>query len=227
MQEHSLVGPADRRNVTDLGRLEALDVPERDHGALARGQLLQGLLEAVEGLAPHGDALGGVLGPVMGRAGPAAVGAKPIRVLRALGAMGRAEGGEGGGAILPPGAGPGAVGEDAEDPGLEGGASLEPGQALEHREPGLLHDLVGRRGAGHEGAGEPSQGGIVATDHLDEGGLVSVEQATHEQRLGRRGAGQGRLRGLPTGHASVGGATPSRWVCSTAMPPARAPSPTG
>ena len=132
----------------DLLRVPALDVAQDDDLLLARRQLGDRgphLLERLAGQQPllRAGALCGGIAPAAGvqrvvgaagsgpgrrRARPRASGAsEDSGTLRALPFPARAR----------------AVGDDAQDPGLQAGAALEAVQALEDAEPRLLDDLLG------------------------------------------------------------------------------------
>ena len=68
------------------------------------------------------------------------------------------------------------------NPGAQGGAALETGDALQHREPGLLHHLLGERGAVHEGQRDAEHGGVVAAHNLEKGRLVAAAESGDERR---------------------------------------------
>ena len=77
----------------------------------------------------------------------------------------------------------GAVGEDAEEPGLEGGAGLEAIDALEDAEPGLLNDVLGGGAVADVEEGEADEGRLVAIDKDHEGALVTGAKGGDEANL--------------------------------------------
>jgi hypothetical protein len=84
----------------------------------------------------------------------------------------------------------GPVHEDAEEPGLEAGASLEPVDAADHAEPRVLDDLLGDRPARHDRLGEAHQARLVLADELGERTLVAQPEARDELAVvGHRGGG--------------------------------------
>ena len=94
--------------------------------------------------------------------------------------------------------GDGLVHEDLEDPRLERRSALEAVQALEHRQPGLLGDLLGHRPAGHVDHGQPHHRRLMLLDQARErllvagpqgGELVEVVGHGRTDVAGRVGAG--------------------------------------
>ena len=71
---------------------------------------------------------------------------------------------------------PGLVEEDREGPGAQRRAGLEPRQPPQHREPGVLHDLLGHRARPHEVLRETQQRARVGIDEVCEDGLVTAPQ---------------------------------------------------
>src|SRR2546423_5257592 len=69
-----------------------------------------------------------------------------------------------------------AVDEDAKQPGPQRRAALEGLQAAEHRKPGFLRHVIGRRGRTHECASDTAQSRIVACDEALECLLVADSQ---------------------------------------------------
>ena len=70
----------------------------------------------------------------------------------------------------------GLVDHDRDDPGLQRRAALEAIKALQHAEPGLLHDLLGHRSRLHVGSRHSHHGGVVARDERLEGLFVTGAQ---------------------------------------------------
>src|SRR6059058_2050424 len=132
MQEHALVRLAELEQLADIVRLPALDVAEDDHVALFRRQLFDRGFQRVERLA-SAEMLFGQLVPAGRRARPVARPARvllveeTVRVDRGLVVVGVAgwQRRERHGPALALPAGLRGVREDAEDPGLQGGALLE------------------------------------------------------------------------------------------------------
>jgi hypothetical protein len=101
------------------------------------------------------------------------------------------------GALFSTGGGAGPVEKDAEEPGLERGPALEPLDAPDDREPGVLAHLFGDGPAADGGLGEAKQPRLVHADELDERGLVAGTQPLDEPDVilhadrGYDGAGAG------------------------------------
>ena len=116
------------------------------------------------------------------------------------------------------------VGEDPEDPGLERRAALEPVDPAHHRDPGLLHDLLGDRARGHVGLRDPDHRRAVAVDQLGERRLVAVAESGDQVRVAarrphRRLSAQGRRNSrAPTGTAPSSSRTSLRPARSSASP---------
>src|SRR4051812_32581369 len=87
-----------------------------------------------------------------------------------------ANGREGDEATFALGTRPGAVDDDAEDPGLEGRAPLEAIQPAQHTEPRLLDDLLGHLAPADVGACHPQHARMVAIEQLNEGGFIATAQ---------------------------------------------------
>jgi Methyltransferase domain len=75
------------------------------------------------------------------------------------------------------------VGHDPKDPGLERGAALEAGAAVEHGDPCLLDDLLGDRAALHVQLREPEHCAAVAADERREGDFVAGPECVDESKL--------------------------------------------
>lgn len=82
MEQHTLVGLDDLKDVTDLLGVEPIDVSKRHDGALVRRQLGDSLPETVERLLPHQELLRRVIVPAPGRLRPHAVGQTRVRARR-------------------------------------------------------------------------------------------------------------------------------------------------
>ena len=96
--------------------------------------------------------------------------------------------------------GPGAraVQHDAEHPGDQRGATLEAADAGEHRQPGVLHHLLGLRAAADDRGGDADQRAMEAPDQRSIGAFFATAQPGQEVRLVELGLTHG---GLP----------PERW----------------
>src|SRR5438067_8629606 len=174
MQQDALVAFGNAQDVAHFGGLATLDVPQRDHRALAGGQLLHRALDRLDCFAPEQL----LLRPWRRRRRP---------VPRPMGMIGRPEpeGIDGGLVVfraqrrerdragLTDAAGPGAIGEDAEDPSAKRGAPFELRQTLEDAEPSLLHHLLGDGAAGHEREGDVQHRWMEPLDEDEEGLLVA------------------------------------------------------
>src|SRR5690606_25672163 len=83
-------------------------------------------------------------------------------------------------ASFPPGTRSGSIHEDAEDPGPQGGAALEPAEPREHSEPRVLYDFLGLFPASHEGPGEPQHGCVITIEEPLERGLITIPEGAKE-----------------------------------------------
>src|SRR5215475_14798809 len=126
---------------------------------------------------PRLDPVLGLLDPAFRRVRPSATRAEPGGVHHRAG-IGHRDA-----ALLPHAGRPRTVDQDAEQPGLQRGPALEPVQAAEHRQPGVLDDLLGHRRAGHERQREPEHGTVVAFHERDEGPFVTRPQAAEQLRV--------------------------------------------
>src|SRR5436305_158484 len=136
MQEDTLVALRDAEDLAGVLGVEAVDVPQRDHGPLVLGQSLDGGLDARPCLAREEPLLRHVARIARARrpvAGPAVVRAEePVRIdgpFVALLVAGETR--ERHAASLPLAARLGGVAEDPEDPGLERRAAFESVEAGE------------------------------------------------------------------------------------------------
>ena len=91
------------------------------------------------------------------------------------------------GAVLPNAGGSGPVDQNAEQPGLERRPSLEPVDAAEHADPGVLDDFLGNGVAGHEGASETQERRVVPGDERQERGLIAGAEPGQQLRVGLHG----------------------------------------
>jgi hypothetical protein len=174
VQEHPLVGLGKLERVTDLLGTPALDVAERDHGAL-RGW------ERLDRVADHAERFGAeqpLLRPALGRRRPLAA-HEAAGIHRRL----RLERGERTGARLALSSGLSPVRDDAEDPRLERGAALEAVDAVQDCEPALLHHVLGDRTARDVHLRDAYERGLVHADQLLEGLLVPVAEPLDEPHL--------------------------------------------
>src|SRR5919198_4435665 len=73
-----------------------------------------------------------------------------------------------------------AVRHDGEDPRLQGAASLEAVEPLEHADPRLLCDLLGGGGGADIQARDPHHGRMVQIDEPREGRLFAAAQRGEE-----------------------------------------------
>src|SRR5438067_2109420 len=194
MQQDALVAFGNAQDVAHFGGLATLDVPQRDHRALAGGQLLHRALDRLDCFAPEQL----LLRPWRRRRRP---------VPRPMGMIGRPEpGGIDGGLVvfraqrrerdragLTDAAGPGAIGEDAEDPSAKRGAPFELRQTLEDAEPSLLHHFLGDGAAGHEREGDGQHRWMEPLDQAEEGLLVAGAERGKHALLFRNRARQSGL----------------------------------
>ncbi len=77
----------------------------------------------------------------------------------------------------------GPVDQDVEQPRAQRRPALEPLDAPDQAEPGVLHDLLGDGPAGDHGLGQAQEGGVVALDDQPERGLVACPQPGDELRI--------------------------------------------
>ena len=80
-------------------------------------------------------------------------------------------------------AGPGPVGADPQEPGLQGRSLLEALHPADHGDPGILRHVLRRLMAGDESLGEAHHARVVGVDQLDERGFVAVAQPIEKLRL--------------------------------------------
>ena len=73
--------------------------------------------------------------------------------------------------------------QDLEDPGAQRRPALEPVDPVDHREPGVLDDLLGDRTAGHVGQRHPHQRRAELVDERRERRLVTGAQRLDQRRV--------------------------------------------
>ena len=78
---------------------------------------------------------------------------------------------------------PSAVQHDAEHPGDQAGSALEPADPGMHREPGVLHHLLGLGVAADDRGGDAYQRAMEPADQPLIGALVALPQASQECRV--------------------------------------------
>lgn len=187
MQQHALIGRAEREQPAHLGRIHVQNVAHGDHQALAFGQFVQFTSGHREQFGTQRRTLRcvrerswGFLGfPV---AGPwIVVGAEPLRVDRTAGVRRDLDVGV---RTVAQSAGFGDVDQHGEKPGTQrrpAGKTVDP---LQQRDPGLLHDLLGDLVAGHVSARDPQHRRGVLIDQRGERGLIARPQGGDEVGLG-------------------------------------------
>src|SRR3954447_22710476 len=208
MEDHALVARRQLEQVADLLGLEPLDVAQRQHRLLRLGERSDRRAQPFARLERREPALG-VL-PRSRRRGPVPRprGAVALEALRRHGRLVACprERGEWHAAALAYAAGLRLVGEDVEQPRLEGRPLLEAVQAVDGRDPRLLHDLLGDGVGADVRAGDALEARVVAGHEGDEGVLVAGPQRVEERgvpvgrpmRGGRRCGGPYRQHSDPT-----------------------------
>ena len=83
-------------------------------------------------------------------------------------------------ATLPAGAGARAVQHDAEHPGDDARSALKPVNSGKHREPRVLHDLLGLGPAADDRGSDADQRGVKAPDQRSIGLFVALAQPCQE-----------------------------------------------
>jgi hypothetical protein len=199
VQEHSLIGLAEVQGVADLLGVPATDVAQRDHLALARGQIpdraqhdITGLgdLELVLRILPGDRGTGPPARPL------AATALELIWIHRRASALLVAPSQQRERHDPPLALAPRAclVEGDAGEPRPKRGPTLEPVEAVQDGEPGVADDLLGDRAAGHVHHHQPHEKRPVLGDQAPKRVLVPPAQPRHELRIGvgrgarRRGA---------------------------------------
>src|SRR6266567_1429060 len=187
MEQDPLVRLGDAEDVTGLPRFEPLHVAHGDHGPLPRREGLDGAGDHAHGLVRHQPVLGDAV-PRPGEAGPAsrprvARREEPVRIDGGLIWPRVEQRGERDAPPLSLAPGDGPVRQDAEDPRLQRRTPLEPVEALQHGQPGLLDHLVGHGRGGDERPGKAAHGSGELVDQPGEGALVATPQGVEQRGL--------------------------------------------
>jgi hypothetical protein len=168
VQEHPLVAIGDTQQLSDVRGFETFHVAQHDHFALLVGEVRQQLVDTV-GEALGDEAVVDTVRPRGGRVRPRTVAIEPFDVVVRLA-----------GPLLAACGRPRSVQEDAEEPRLERRAPLEPLDATDNGQPGVLARLF-RHGPAADGRlCEAEQTRLVPADELGERGLVASTQPLDE-----------------------------------------------
>ena len=179
VEQDALIAVADPEQLADLVGIEPAHVAQRDDRPLGFGQRGDRALDLRQRLAVLQPRLG--IAPLGRRVAPVSVLEEAVGLDRplvfALLARQRRERHR---ARLARAARLGQVRGDREEPGAERAAPLEARQAVQHRDPRVLRDLLGERRAAHVGARDPDQRAVVAPHDLGVGGFLARAQARDE-----------------------------------------------
>jgi hypothetical protein len=195
VQQHPLVLRADGEQFTNFLGFPSLHIAEQNNRALAGRQFLDRILHMLPELPPADDPFRADLVPEPRRLDPVAVRLESPRLHCTLAGLAAIEDGrQRHRAALAGDAGAGSVEHDGEQPGGQGGPPLEPADAGEHRQPGVLHHLLGLGAAANDGRRDTDQRAMEAADQDAVGALLAVAQAFQKGGIielgGTHGPGQ-------------------------------------
>src|SRR6185503_5430089 len=117
------------------------------------------------------------------------------------------------------------LGENAEEPAAKRRPTLEPVEAVQRRDPGLLRNLLGDRAAAHERDGDANHALVVTPHKRLEGGFVAVQNGDDDLHVAghglrcSRGRCSGSLEGrrghvVTTPSSSLSNLAPAAWSTS-------------
>jgi hypothetical protein len=167
VKQQSLLRLGDLQEVTNLVRLQPLDVVKNEDRFLGEGQLVDGGLHCAAGPAIERQFLGGVFGPLGRRIRPSASRVESLRLDRPIAGCGGR--GEWSHLAIWQRAGLRPRHEDPKDPRPERGASIESAYVVEHPEPGVLDESAGRHVVIGEKAREAEERAAMARNESCKG----------------------------------------------------------
>src|SRR5579859_4657749 len=182
MQPHALVLGTDRQQPTDLAGVQPRDVAQHDHLPLLRRQCIDGVAHVGHRLLAK-DAFFRDVGPRVRECLPHAVASEPFGVDRRPGRVAPQQRRK---RKHPPFAALPAAGDvegDAEDPCLQAGATLEPIQAADAGQPGLLDNVLRDGPVLDVAHGETDQRTVIALHERGEGVLVALLERVQLRRV--------------------------------------------
>ena len=183
MKEHPLIGLGKFQNVTRFLGSASLHVPQKNDRSLTAGKGVDRVVNVFEKLSRSEPLLRGGEVPRPRRFVPRPRRAEPSWIDGRLAGSFLIDLGKEDHPTISNRPGPGAVGQDAEDPCPETRSSFEAIQSLQDGEPGLLDHLIGRRRALDEGSGQPDHCAMVSANELPKCLFVTALQARDEPRL--------------------------------------------
>ncbi len=183
VQQYTLVLCTDAKQFTRRLGVVALDIAKDDDGALPGGQAIDRRLDVVPKLAAGHQPFGVQLVPRTRHLQPMPVGGEAggfaQRVLL---------GGQCDKADFAAAPSAGAIEHDREQPGADGRPALEPADAGENGQPGILHHLLGLGMAADDRGGDAHQRAVKAADQPAIGVGIAAPQAFEEGRIVELGA---------------------------------------